>query len=102
MIAILWTYRVKPESVPAFEAIYSPEGEWAKLFRQAAGYLGTELLRQPDGRYATIDRWSKSADFDRFKKGFAPAYEALDRRCESLTLEERFVGSFEILDAQPA
>jgi len=101
MIAILWTYRVKPECIGTFETIYSSEGEWVELFRQAPGFLGTELLRQSGGRYATIDRWSEPADFDRFKARFAPAYEALDRRCTALTLEEEFVGIFEVLDAQP-
>ena len=96
MIAILWTYRVKPECRAMFEAIYSPEGEWAQLFRQAAGYRGTELLSQADGRYATIDRWSQAADFERFKERFHVAYDALDKRCQSLTLEEKFVGAFEI------
>ena len=96
MIAILWTYRVKAECQAVFEAIYSPEGEWAKLFRQAAGYLGTELLSQADGRYATIDRWSQAADFERFKERFREPYHALDKRCEALTLEEQFLGRFEV------
>ena len=96
MIAIPWTYRVKPECEAAFEAIYSPRGDWAKLFRQAAGYGGTELLRRADGRYATVDRWSKAADFERFKEQFHAAYDALDKRCEALTLEERFLGRFEV------
>ena len=81
MIAILWTYRVKPDSRAAFEAIYFSEGEWAQLFRRAKGFIGTELLRQPDGRYATIDRWLRAEDFARFKKEFQARYEALDRRC---------------------
>ena len=96
MIAILWTYRVKPECRVLFEAIYSPEGEWVQLFQQAAGYRGAELLRQPEGRYATIDRWAQAGDFERFKERSRPAYEALDRRCEALTLEERFLGRFEV------
>ncbi len=96
MIAILWTYRVRPEFRALFEAIYSPEGEWAQLFRRAKGYRETELLRQLDGRYATIDRWLQAGDFAQFKKDFQAAYESLDRRCESLTLEETFIGQFEV------
>jgi heme-degrading monooxygenase HmoA len=96
MIALLWTYRVKPECQALFEAIYSPQGDWAKLFRQASGFGGTELLRQAGGRYATIDRWSHAADFERFKEQFRAAYDALDKRCEALTLEEQFLGRFEV------
>jgi heme-degrading monooxygenase HmoA len=96
MIAILWTYRVKPECQAIFEAIYSSEGEWAQLFRQAPGYRGTELFRQVEAKYATIDRWSQGADFERFKEQFRTAYDALDKRCEALTLEEKLVGQFEV------
>ncbi len=96
MIAILWTYRVKPECQAAFEAIYSSEGQWAQLFRQAPGYRGTELLRQAGARYATIDRWLQAADFELFKEQFRAAYDALDKRCETLSLEEKFVGQFEV------
>ncbi len=100
MIAVLWTYRVRPECIADFEAIYSATGDWADLFRQASGYGGTELLRQGDGRYATIDRWSQRADFDRFREEFREGYDALDRRCSALTLEEALVGIFEICGGQ--
>jgi heme-degrading monooxygenase HmoA len=96
MIAILWSYRVRPECRPTFEAIYSPQGDWARLFARSPGYEGTELLRQGDGGYVTIDRWRQAAAFDKFKDRFRADYEALDRLCESLTLEERFLGRFEV------
>jgi heme-degrading monooxygenase HmoA len=96
MIAILWTYRVRPDSRARFEANYGPEGEWAALFGQASGYHGTELLRRADGHYATIDRWEGGQDFERFKERFREAYEALDKRCEALTLEEQFLGQFDV------
>ena len=100
MIALLWTYHVRPESHALFEAIYSPEGDWAQLFRQAKGYCGTELLRQTGDRYTTIDRWTEAGDFAQFKMDFQAAYESLDRRCESLTLEERFLGEFEVYEGR--
>jgi heme-degrading monooxygenase HmoA len=99
VIAILWTYRIEPGWAALFEAIYGPNGDWAQLFRQAEGYRGTELLREGDGRYATIDRWSSAADFARFKQRFAEDYERLDARCEGLTEAEDFIGSFEVYEA---
>jgi hypothetical protein len=54
------------------------------------------LLREGDGRYATIDRWESGADFRLFKERFAGAYAVLDARCEALTEEETFIGEFEI------
>ena len=93
---ILWEFRVRPGSEPAFEAAYGPEGDWAVLFRRAPGYLGTELLRAPDaGRYVTIDRWVSSAAFEAFREAHRADYEDLDRRCASLTLEETPLGKFD-------
>ncbi len=96
MIAVLWTYDVKPQCRARFEAIYSPDGQWVQLFRQAKGYIGTELLRQCGARYATIDRWERAEDFTDFKMRFRAAYEALDERCESLTIDEQFIGQFDV------
>src|SRR5207302_442607 len=61
VIAIVFRYDVRePE---AFEGVYGPNGEWARFFRQGAGYIGTELLRDVEefDRYVVIDRW-ESAD----------------------------------------
>ena len=57
------------------------------------------MLREDNGRYATIDRWESAADFRLFKEGFAEAYAVLDARCEALTEEETFIGEFEIYEA---
>jgi len=98
VIAILWTYRVERGWAALFEAIYGPDGDWAQLFRQADGYHGTELLRQAEGRYATIDRWESTAHFERFEERFAEGYARLDERCEALTEAEDFIGTFEVYE----
>jgi heme-degrading monooxygenase HmoA len=98
VIALLWTYRVEPSWAALFEAIYGPEGDWAQLFRQADGYRGTELLRESEGRYVTIDRWDSVEDFRLFKQRFAEAYALLDTRCEALTEAEELIGEFEIYE----
>ena len=45
MFEIVWEYEVRPEKVEAFEALYGPEGDWARLFRRADGYVETRLFR---------------------------------------------------------
>ena len=99
MIAILWTYEVRPEAVAAFERAYGPDGDWAALFRRAAGYLGTELLRGPGTTYLTIDRWRAAADFDAFMAANRAEYDALDRATQGWTTEERKLGSWNSLAA---
>lgn len=56
--------------------------DWARLFRAAPGYRGTELLRDEEapGRYLTIDRWAAQADFAAFKKTSGALYEAIGLR----------------------
>jgi len=99
MIAILWTYEVRPEAAAEFERAYGPSGDWAALFRRGAGYLGTELLRGPGTAYLTVDRWRTSADFDAFMAANCADYDALDRCTQSWTTEECKLGLWEGLAA---
>ena len=62
--AAAFAYEVAADGAAAFEAVYGPEGEWARYFHGADGYRGTELLRAT-GRgglsYLVIDRWESAA-----------------------------------------
>jgi heme-degrading monooxygenase HmoA len=95
MYVILWEFVVPPEKVDAFVTAYKDDGAWAKLFAQADGYVGTELLCSTDGeRYITIDRWQHAEDFIRFQEQFGYEYKALDTELEGLTVSERKLGMF--------
>jgi heme-degrading monooxygenase HmoA len=98
MYVILWEFVVPPEKVDAFVAAYKSDGAWAKLFAQAEGYLGTELLSsmeaQQEAIFLTIDRWKSAADFTRFHEQFGAEYRALDTQLEGLTVRERKLGMF--------
>lgn len=97
MYVAIWEYRVKADHVADFEQIYSVNGAWAKLFRKADGFLGTELLRDPNAprRYITIDRWDSSNHYGSFMSRWKTDYETLDTQCEGLTETESFVGKWE-------
>jgi heme-degrading monooxygenase HmoA len=96
MHVILWQFEVDAEKAGDFVAGYGADGTWAQLFRQAAGYLGTELLCCTDEptRYITIDRWNSLDDFTRFQRDFADRYETLDGELEGLARSEKKIGSF--------
>lgn len=98
MYVILWEFRVAPERSTAFEAAYGADGAWAQLFARGAGFIAVELLRCADeaGRYVTVDRWRSRADFDAFKRAFAPAYQALNGELEHLKASETRIGAFEV------
>ena len=96
-IVRLWRYRVDAAQRAEFERRYASDGDWARLFAQGEGYLGTQLLRDPlvAGVYVTIDRWRSDADFQAFFARFGAQYAALDRACDALTSEEIDLGQYE-------
>jgi len=66
MIALVFSYEVR--DVAGFERVYGPNGDWAQLFADASGYIGTELLRDVEtpGRYLVIDRWDSADAYNAF------------------------------------
>ncbi len=93
---IVWEFRVRSGKRRAFEKAYGPDGDWALFFRTGQGYIRTELLsaRGTPLRFLTLDFWASRADYERFKKITALEYQAIDKRCESLTEKEIEIGQF--------
>lgn len=93
----VWRFRPLAESVAAFEEAYGPEGDWARLFRTAEGFLGTTLLKGEGSptEYLTLDRWVSRDSYESFRRDRAAEFAALDRRCESLTALEEEIGSYD-------
>jgi heme-degrading monooxygenase HmoA len=97
MFVVLWEFDVKPGYEERFERVYGPDGDWVRLFRGDANYLGTRLLREAsrDGIYVTLDFWQSRDAYERFQVTAREAYAALDAACEPLTASEQHIGSFE-------
>jgi heme-degrading monooxygenase HmoA len=97
MYVILWTFEVRPGFETEFERVYAADGDWAQLFRQSPGFIGTELLHDVERRrhYSTIDRWESREDFEGCRREFRTAYDALDLRCAPLRVNQRLVGRFQ-------
>ncbi len=95
MHVILWRFRVRPGREAEFETLYGGDGEWVRLFRTGAGYIGSELLRASDGTYLTIDRWESEGSFRSFQEAHAAPYDAIDRNGRGLTIEEAKVAAVE-------
>lgn len=98
MRAYIWSYRVKPECVDDFARAYGADGEWAIFFRRSPGYVRTDLLRDahaPD-RFITIDYFADSKARSALVDANAEEYAAIDARWRDATLEEAFIGEFEV------
>ncbi|MGH7623416.1 MAG: antibiotic biosynthesis monooxygenase family protein [Gemmatimonadaceae bacterium] len=96
MYVVLWKFRVRQGSEPAFAKVYGPAGAWATLFRSSPGFLGTELLRDLEGarRYLTVDRWLSRESYESFRRERRAECELLDHEGEHLTDVEALVGDF--------
>ncbi len=104
MYVIMWEFVACADKVHEFVSAYEADGEWARLFRLAAGYGGTELLSSTSGaeRFVTIDRWDTEDDYLQFHERFGPQYQALDAKLEGLTLSETKLGMFTTLQSPAA
>ena len=93
-LAVVFEYEVDPAEAEAFEAVYGGDGEWARYFAGAEGYLGTEMLHGAGGRYLVIDRWRSASDYDAFLTANADDYGARNQAATRLWLRERTLGRF--------
>ena len=68
-----------------------------QLFRRASGYQRSVLYRDllDPRRFVSVDYWESRAAWEEFRARFAAEFEALDARCEALTLRETELGRFE-------
>jgi heme-degrading monooxygenase HmoA len=97
MFTAIWEYEVAEHDRPEFERVYAATGAWAQLFRHAAGYLESILLRDVarPGHYVTFDRWQSRLAYDAFLALESTAYAALDEQTSGLTIAERQLGVIE-------
>lgn len=96
----IWRFEPSPGREREFAAAYSSDGVWARLFEQAEGFLGTELLApaEPGGPWLTLDRWQSKDAFERFQKALGEDYRRLDSATAPLCADESFIGAFEAPD----
>jgi heme-degrading monooxygenase HmoA len=95
VIALVFSYEVRePET---FERVYGADGEWARFFRQGAGYVGTELLRDVElpGRYLVIDRWESADAYNAFAAEHRDEYMRRVDETRFLYEQELRFGTFE-------
>ena len=94
----LWRFEVAPEHEPRFLQAYRPDGDWARLFATAQGFVRTELWRDGDGIYLTADHWHSVTDFERFQAGQGDEYRRLDAELEGISGVDTFLGAFDLID----
>ena len=76
---------------------YKADGDWARLFATAPGFIRTELWRDGDGIYLTADHWRSVEDFERFQATQGDEYRRLDAELDGIALAEMFLGSYDLV-----
>lgn len=94
----LWRFEVPPGHEPRFLAAYGSDGDWARLFGTAPGFIRTELWRDGDGIYLTADYWQSVQAFEAFQATCGNEYRRLDAELEGVAGIETFLGAFELVD----
>jgi len=94
----LWQFEVAADKEAKFVSAYRSDGDWARLFAAAPGFIRTELWRDGDGIYLTADHWRSFVDFERFQAAQGKQYRRLDAELEGLALAETFLGAFDQVD----
>jgi len=92
-----YRYEVQLDRRAAFERVYGPAGDWARLFATDPGFIRTDLWRETDGAYVTADHWESAAAYERFQAGSGDAYRQLDVELEDIAGVETFLGAFELI-----
>ena len=94
----LWKFEVAPEAEQSFIAAYRSDGDWARLFATAPGFIRTELWRDGDGIYLTADHWASVTAFEAFQASLGEQYRRLDAELEGVAGIETFLGAFDLVD----
>jgi heme-degrading monooxygenase HmoA len=93
----LWKFVVPRETEDRFLAAYRSDGDWAKLFASAPGFIRTELWKEGDGIYMTADHWESVSAFESFQARQGDEYRRLDAELEGVAGIETFVGAFDLV-----
>jgi heme-degrading monooxygenase HmoA len=94
----LWRFEVPEEQEARFVSAYRSDGDWAKLFATAPGFVRTELWRDGDGIYLTADYWDSVMAFETFQATLGEEYRRLDAELEGVAGIETFLGAFDLVD----
>ncbi|HSG99657.1 MAG TPA: antibiotic biosynthesis monooxygenase [candidate division Zixibacteria bacterium] len=100
MYLIIWEYEVRPERVAEFERAYRGDGVWAEFFGADPAYLKTELFRSSErgNVYLTCDYWRSENAYVAFCERNANRYRDIDAQCDELTLSERRLGAYTLVE----
>ena len=94
----LWRFEVAEKHEARFVEAYRSDGDWARLFATAPGFIRTELWSGGRCTYLTADHWESVTAFDAFQANSGEDYRRLDAELEGIAGIETFLGAFDQVD----
>ena len=99
MFVAIWKYEVDLNRLEQFEELYGQNGKWVALFKKAAGYINTELVKGISSKniYISLDKWESQALYEKFYEENKSTIDSIDKEGDELTLSETKIGWFNAL-----
>ena len=94
MFIVIWQYKIHETYREAFEELYGQNGKWVQLFKTAAEYKGTQLIKDVSSfnQYVTIDEWESQEMYEKFLADHEKEFKAIDVEGENFTISEVKIG----------
>ncbi len=93
----LWQFEVPAEEEARFVDAYRSDGDWARLFATASGFIRTELWRDGDGIFSPPTTGNRLKPSSGSRPSHGEQYRRLDAELEGLSLAENFLGAFDLV-----
>ena len=100
MYSVIWQYQVKVGAEENFKALYNSNGEWVQWFKESPHFIRTDLMRSSESSdvFVTVDWWESKEAYEKFYNSNPKRREAIDSKGENYTLQEKRIGSYEVIE----
>jgi len=101
VLAVVWSFQVRPGSEDEFEQLHGADGDWTALSRRSRSFLGSSFLRElaDPRRYLLTEYWSEMLIYEKHLSGYSDEVTELQSRRAAMVTDTMPIGLFEGLDA---
>jgi hypothetical protein len=100
VIALVWTFEIRPGTSEQFERFYGADGEWTALSRRSRSFLGSSFLKDiaSETRYILVEYWGEMVVYEKHVADFERPIEVLQRERDRFVERVDALGVFNTLD----
>jgi hypothetical protein len=100
VLAVVWSFQVRPGREDEFEQLHGADGDWTALSRRSRSFLGSSFLRElaDPRRYLLTEYWSEMLIYEKHLADYSDEVAELQTRRTEMVSETTPLGLFEGLD----